>query len=129
MSGQDPAFAIQIDALEGVVAFGLAVRMTIDALDLAPKSPRIQATRDCLAGVRARLDRHVPPALVGVPLALTIDEADAVRLAVASVITASAQHPAEADARGLDRAWLIAIRGTLDTARAIERHAPPAALN
>lgn len=129
MSGQNPAFALQLDELAGVVALTAAIGAAIEGLDLASNPPRIQATRDCLAGVRARLDRHVPPALVGVPLALTIDEADAVRLAVASAITASAQHPAEADARGLDRAWLIAIRGTLDTARAIERHAQLAALN
>lgn len=113
MSAATPAFAIQIDELEGVVTFGLAVRMTIDALDLEPNDAQRERTRAALGALWNRLDVHVPPELVGVPIVLSRAEA----LAAAAAMTATyraLQRTGHAAALGIDPACLLAIRAALD---------------
>lgn len=116
-AGDVPAVALQIEDLAGVVAFGQMIRANRDALDGLPADTH-GGLNAVLSAIWGRLAPHTPPELVGVPIPLSLNEADAVVHCIRATLAAVREHPAAApafDSCGIDTDWLIAIRGVLET--------------
>ena len=116
----DPAVAIQIDDLIGVITFGQTIRETVESgLRFNDDTDARVVTTYALVGqVWDRLKHHTPPDMVGVPIAMTEPEILAVRAAVRSMIALVQEFPNDAPAQmHVDPTWLITIRGALDAAR------------
>lgn len=117
-AGDVPAVALQIEDLAGVVAFGQTVAANLDALDDPRLPPDRAYLRALLAAIWDRLAPHTPPELVGVPIPLSLGEADAVVHCIRVTLETMRNRPESVPAftaAGVESDWLIAIRGVLAT--------------